>query len=280
MSIRIITDSSADLTLEDAQRLHIQQVHLHVQIGPKSYLAGKDLMPEEFYPLLRTEKAFPTTSQPSPDAFLQIFEAAQEAGDQVVCILLSSVLSGTYQSAKIAQGICGYEEIYLVDSLSATAGVRLLAEQGCALRDAGLSAPEIARQLTELVPRVHVWGVIDTLEYLYKGGRLNALQAGIGTVAKLKPLVGTKEGHVSVVGKAFGFAAGIKQLLKLMEDMPADEQFPIYRLYTDDMERDVFLREKLVEAGISEERQIPCCIGPTIGTHLGPGGLGVAYIAK
>lgn len=280
MSIRIITDSSADFTPEDIQRLNIQQVYLQVQVGPKSYLAGKDLMPEEYYPLLREAQEIPTTSQPSPDAFLQLFEEAREAGEPVVCVLLSGILSGTYQSAKIARDICGYEEIYLVDSLTATAGVRILAEHGCALRDAGRSAPEIARELTELVPKVHVWGVIDTLEYLYKGGRLSALQAGIGTVAKLKPVIGTKEGHVVVVSKAFGFAAGIKQLIKLMEDAPVDPRFPLYRLYTDDMERDALFREKLAELGVPQDLQIPCCIGPTIGTHIGPGGLGVAYIAK
>lgn len=280
MSIRIITDSSADLTAADAQRLGVEIVSMSIQFGDRSYLDGVDLEKAQFYQLLAEGKDSPSTAQPAPADFLKSMEAARAAGDEVVVITLSSVLSGTHQSAVIAKDMCSYGPIYVVDSLSATAGVHIMVEYACKLREQGVSAQEIAEKVAQLKGRIRIFAVIDTLEYLRRGGRLSNLQAGIGTVTKLKPVISVREGAVSVVGKAFGTAAATKQLLKFLAEHPIDDAFPTFALYSDDKSRvDEFL-PKLQEVEALPEDLRFCSIGPTIGTHIGPGAVGMAYVEQ
>lgn len=280
MSIRIITDSSSDLTPAEAQRLGVEIVPMSIQVGERSYLDGVDLDKARFYEILAAGKENPSTAQPSPTDFLKPLEAAGSAGDEAVVITLSSVLSGTHQSALIAKDMCGYDSIYVVDSLSATAGVQIMAEYACKLREQGLTAKEIAEKVETLKGRIRIFAVIDTLEYLRRGGRLSNLQAGIGTVTKLKPVISVREGAVAVVGKAFGTAAATKQLLKFLSEHPIDNQFPTFALYSDDKGRvDEFL-PKLREVNVLPQDLRFCSIGPTIGTHIGPGAVGMAYVEQ
>lgn len=280
MSVRIITDSSADLTITDAQRLGAEIVSMSIQFGEKSYLDGVDLEKAQFYRMLAEGKESPSTAQPTPADFLKPLEAARAAGDEAVVITLSSVLSGTYQSALIAKEMCGYGPIYVVDSLSATAGVQIMTEYACKLRDQGLDAKDIAEKVAELKGRIRIFAVIDTLEYLRRGGRLSNLQAGLGTVTKLKPVISVREGAVAVVGKAFGTVAATKQLLKFLSEHPVDNDFPAFALYSDDKDRvDEFL-PKLREVNALPQDLRFCSIGPTIGTHIGPGAVGMAYVEQ
>lgn len=278
MSIRIITDSSADLTPADAQRLGVEVVSMSIQFGDRSYLDGVDLEKSQFYQLLAEDKDSPSTAQPTPADFLKPMETAQAAGDEAVVITLSSALSGTHQSALIAKDMCSYGPIYVVDSLSATAGVQIMVEYACKLRDQGLSAQDISAKIEALKDRIRIFAVIDTLEYLRRGGRLSSLQAGLGTVTKLKPVIAVRDGAVMVVGKAFGTAAATKQLLKFLSEHPIDSNFPAFALYSDDRGRvDEFL-PKLQEVNALPEDLRFCSIGPTIGTHIGPGAVGMAYV--
>ncbi len=280
MSIHIITDSSADLTPADAQRLGVEIVSMSIQFGERSYLDGVDLEKAQFYKLLAEGKDSPSTAQPAPTDFLKPLEAVRAAGDEAVVITLSSALSGTYQSALIAKDMCDYGPIYVVDSLSATAGVQVLVEYACRLRDQGLEAKEIAARIEAVKGRIRIFAVIDTLEYLRRGGRLSSLQAGLGTVTKLKPVIAVREGAVVVVGKSFGTAAATKQLLKFLAEHPVDQDFPAFALYSDDKSRvDDFL-PRLEEQGILPKDLRFCSIGPTIGTHVGPGAVGMAYIER
>lgn len=280
MSIRIITDSSSDLTPAEAQRLGVEIVPMSIQIGDRSYLDGVDLDKAQFYEILAGGKENPSTAQPSPTDFLKPLEAAKDAGDKAVVITLSSVLSGTHQSALIAKDMCGHDPIYVVDSLSATAGVQIMTEYACRLREQGHTAKEIAEKVEELKGRIRIFAVIDTLEYLRRGGRLSSLQAGIGTVTKLKPVISVREGAVAVVGKAFGTAAATKQLLKFLSEHPIDNQFPTFALYSDDKGRvDEFL-PRLKEVNVLPQDLRFCSIGPTIGTHVGPGAVGMAYVER
>ncbi len=280
MSIRIITDSSSDLAPADAKRLGVELVSMSIQFGERSYLDGVDLEKAQFYKLLADGKDSPSTAQPAPTDFLNPLEAVRAAGDEAVVITLSSVLSGTYQSALIAKDMCDYGPIYVVDSLSATAGVQILAEYACKLRDQGLEAREIAEKVEAVKGRIRIFAVIDTLEYLRRGGRLSNLQAGLGTVTKLKPVIAVREGAVVVVGKSFGTVAATKQLLKFLSEHPIDQDFPAFALYSDDKSRvDDFL-PKMEEQGILPQDLRFCSIGPTIGTHIGPGAVGMAYIEQ
>lgn len=278
MSIHIITDSSADLTPANAQRLGVEVVSMSIQFGDRSYLDGIDLDKAQFYQLLAEDRTSPSTAQPTPADFLKPMEAARATGAEAVVITLSSILSGTHQSALIAKDMCSYGPIYVVDSLSATAGIQIMVEYACKLREQGLSAQEIAEQVETLKGRIRIFAVIDTLEYLRRGGRLSSLQAGLGTVTKLKPVIAVRDGAVMVVGKAFGTAAATKQLLKFLSEHPIDSNFPAFALYSDDRGRvDEFL-PKLQEVNALPEDLRFCSIGPTIGTHIGPGAVGMAYV--
>ena len=280
MAIRIIADSSADLTTQEAEALHVHIVSMSIQFGDRSYLDGVDLSKPEFYQLLAAGKDSPTTAQPPPADFLTPLEEAKEAGDEAVVIPLSSQLSGTYQSAVIAKDMCEYSPIQVVDSRSASAGIHLLVEEACRLRDSGASAQEIAQALEALKGRVRIFALIDTLEYLRRGGRLSNLQASLGTVTKLKPVISVREGAVMVVGKAFGVSAAMKQLLRFLAEHPVDNSFPAYALYSDDESRVDDFIPRLRELDLLPKELRRCSIGPTIGTHIGPGAVGMAYIEK
>ncbi len=280
MAIRIVTDSSSDFEPAVAKRRKVEIVSMPIQFGKATFLDGKTITSEVFYKLLKEGKENPSTSQPTPNDFLKVFESAKAAGDQVVAVLLSSALSGTVQSAMIAKGMCDYEEIYIVDSLSATAGIQILVNYACKLRDSGLKAADIAAQLEQIKDRIRIFAVIDTLEYLRRGGRISSLQAGLGSMTKLKPVIAVRDGAVAITGKAFGTAAAVKQLLKLIADHPVDDAFPSYFLYTDDKTREELLLPKLRELGTLPQRLHYCCIGATIGTHVGTGAMGLAYIEQ
>lgn len=280
MGIRILTDSSADFNPATAKRRGVDVVSMSIQFGSASFLDGKTITHDVFYKLLQEGRTNPSTAQPTPADFLRRFEEAKAAGDQVVAVLLSSVLSGTYQSAVIAKGMCGYEPIYLVDSLSATAGIQILVNYACKLRDSGLPAADIAGELERLKDRIRIFAVMDTLEYLRRGGRLSGFQAGLGAVTRLKPVITVRKGAVSIAAKAFGLTAAVQQLLKFLDANPVDDAFPSYFLYSDDRGRDELLLPRLKERGALPQRLHYCSVGPTIGSHIGPGALGMAYIQK
>ena len=280
MSIRIITDSSADFDRATAKRRQVEIISMAVQFGNASFLDGKTITNDVFYTLLKEGRENPTTSQPTPAEFLRVFEEAKAAGDQVVAVLISSVLSGTVQSAQIAKGMCEYEDIYIVDSLSATAGIQILVNLACKLRDSGLPAPGIAQELERLKGRIRIFAVLDTLEYLRRSGRLSGFQAGLGAMTKLKPVITVRDGAVSIAAKAFGTSAAVKQLQKFLLQYPVDDAYPSYFLYTDDKEREELLLPALREQGKLPLRLHYSSVGPTIGTHIGPGALGMAYIER
>lgn len=280
MAVRIFTDSASDFPADKAKLRRITKVPMSIHFGPATYFDGKNLSADVFYQLLTAGEYHPTTAQPTPEAFLREFEAARDAGDSVVCILLSSELSGTFQSAYIAKQMCEYDEIYLVDSRSATGGMQILINYACKLRDSGLSAAGIAQAVEDLVDRIRIFAVVDTLEYLRKGGRLSAAQAAIGTVSRLKPIIAVKDGKVAVASKAFGIGAATKSLLKLLAANPVDDAFPSYFLYTSDPEKKEELIPMLRQQAILPSRLHDCRIGPTIGVHVGPGAFGFAYVAQ
>ena len=161
MAIRIITDSSSDFDLAAARRRGVEVVSMSIQFGGASFLDGRTISNEVFYQLLQEGKKSPSTSQPTPADFLALFEEARDAGDEVVAVLLSGALSGTLQSAVIAKGMCEYEPIYIIDSRTATAGIQILVNHACKLRDSGLNAAGIARELERIKDRVRIFAVME-----------------------------------------------------------------------------------------------------------------------
>lgn len=279
--IRIITDSTSDIGLDYAKELNIEIVPLKVIFNTAEYKDRIDLQPEKFYELLENCDALPTTSQPAPQDFMDFFEDVKQKKDSVILITLSSGLSGTYQNACMAKDLVEYEDIHIIDSLSATQALRLIVEKAVSLRDKGFSAEEIVKEIENYKTRVKIYGIVDTLEFLFKGGRLSRTSATVGSVLKLKPIIGFKEkGKLDVFGKARGTQKATDKLIDLIKqgnEIDLDE--PVCIAYTGNNTSIEKFENKLKdELGIKNVKH--GVVGPVIGTHAGPGACLITYVTK
>ncbi|MBR4027803.1 MAG: DegV family protein [Lachnospiraceae bacterium] len=277
--IRILVDSSADYTPEELQAKNMELVPITITIGEDSYQDGVTITRDTFYDILTTSSEFPKTAQPSPQDFLDFFEDAKEKDDTIIYLCLSSGLSGTFQSATLAKNMAEYNNIYLIDTLSATLGIRVLAEYACKLRDENVEAVAIVEALENLKSRITILAAVDTLEYLYKGGRLNKATAAIGELANLKPLITvTNEGKIGIVGKCLGRNKAFVTLTKMICEKEMDTNFPCYSVYTLGTDNSDKFEEKLAKERISITERLQ--IGATIGAHVGPGAYGVVFVSR
>lgn len=277
--IKIVVDSSADYTLQEIVERNLTLIPLNVIINDKNYLDTLELTPDTFYEMLIGGADFPKTSQPSPEEFVKLFKEAKENDDEVVCILLSSSLSGTCQSAYLAKEIADYDKVYIVDSRSATFGIRLMAEYALKLRAEGKNGAEIAQCVEEMKSRVRIYAMIDTMEYLYKGGRVSRASAALGTIANIKPMITvSQEGTVEVIGKCIGRVKALNQIMKYLHDAPVDTDFPFYTLYAYGEETCEKLEKKLADENYSITERLQ--LGSTIGAHIGPGACAIIYVTK
>lgn len=278
MAIRIITDSAADYSAKEIERRNITCVPLSITFGETTYL-GTELEKEAFYELLMGEEEFPTTSQPAPTRFLDCFEEAKEDGDEVIVVVLSGALSGTVQSATLAKSMAEYDKIYIVDSKTATLGMRILVDRAVVMRDKGCTAEEIVKELEELKGRIRIYAGLDTLEYLCKGGRLSRSAANIGTLVNLKPVIMVnQEGAVEVCGKQIGVRHAFKQIIKIVEEDQPDDSYPVYYVYSHDKKNCMGLIQAMQKKGLDFGEPKVRGIGATIGAHVGPGAYGIVYV--
>lgn len=279
MAVKILCDSSADFDIEEIKALDLLYVPIPVMFGDETFIEGENITKDEFYKKLTNNPNFPTTSQPSPAMFLDYFKEAKKNGDEIVAILIPEALSGTLQNANMAKNMSEYDNIHIVDGFNIAAALRILIEHAVKLRDAGKSALEIYEALNELRNRTKVYAALDTLENLYRGGRLSKAAAGIGELANLKPVVTLDEnGAVAVCSKAIGKNKAIGNIIKHLDTLTLDKNFPIYFVYSDDDTNAKLLKDKLVTAGYNVADSRLCNLGPTLGTHVGIGAYGVAYV--
>ena len=280
MAIYILTDGSADFLPDEAERRGIWVAPLKVQFGGETYQCGRDPDYADFYRRLETSKTLPTTSQAGPDDFLPWFERVKESGDSLICLLIASSLSGTYQSALIAKELCCYEGIHVVDSTQTVLGLRLLVDLACLLRDQGLDAPAIVEQLERARGRVRLLAIVDTLKDLHKGGRLPAAVSIAGGLLKVKPIITLKGGEIGLVGKGVGTRGSLAALVKLLGDeLNCDVHLPVYYGYT---ASDALCRELMAqtEEAFGRHRCEVHSVGPVIGTHVGPGAAVIVYLER
>ena len=277
--IRIITDSAADFSASELRAHNITAVPLQIVFGDDTYEDGITLTPEIFWQRI-TSGENPKTSQPTPDAFLSAFEEAKAAGDSVVCVLLSSGLSGTVQSANLAKSMADYEDIHIVDSLQAATAEKMLVLRACQLRDENkLTAGEIADELARFTKRIRLYASLDTLDYLARGGRIPQAAATLGSLVQLKVLITiTEEGKVGMAGKGMGLHRATASLLKLIDQHKIDERFPVMPLYTRSTDNCQSLIKKLNHAGIAASEDSMHAVGSTIATHIGPGAYGLVFV--
>lgn len=278
--IKIITDSTSDISLQLAKEMNIEIVPLIVRVDGNEYKDRVELSPEDFYKQLEEKDLTPSTSQPSPQDFLKVYEKAKEAGDEILVITLSSEVSGTYQSAMIAKELLEYNKIQVINSASATFGLRIIIEKALQLRDEGKTLEEIVAFLEDYKQKVHIFALVDTLEYFYKGGRLSKTSATVGTLLKFKPVVGIKDGKLELFANCRGTRKSISKIIELIHETgDIDLQEPVCIGYTGNSEGlDKF--ENLLKEEFHFENVIHGIVGPVIGSHAGPGGRIIAFVRK
>ncbi|MBQ3000224.1 MAG: DegV family protein [Oscillospiraceae bacterium] len=279
MKTRIIVDSTSDLMPNIRQRVHT--VPLTVLFGQEEYIDGVTIDHKSFYEKLVETDVHPTTSQATPAAFAEEYEKAQAAGESAVVITLSAKLSGTYQSAVIAAE--DHENIFVVDSASVAIGGGILVELALRLLEEGLSAKEIAEALEEAKKKIVVVALVDTLEYLKRGGRISKTVAFAGTLLNIKPVLSLTNGEINILGKARGSKQGNNLLVQEIEKAGGiDFSKPVLLGYTGLSDA---LLVKYIEdskhlwvSGLSEVRYTS--LGSVIGTHAGPGAVAVAFFSN
>lgn len=282
MSIRILTDSACDMTQEEAKQYNIEILPLKIIFGDREYLDGITLKQEEFFEKLIETDELPHTSQLSPFEYEKAFQRIVDEGDTAICITLSSDLSGCFQSASVAAENFG-EKIRIVDSKNACIGQRILVELAAVLRNLGKPAEEIVSVLNEEKKKVRVIALLDTLEYLKKGGRISAAAALAGSILSIKPVVAIQDGKVALLGKARGSRNGNNLLTEFIQkEGEIDFERPLCLAYSG-------LSNKLLQKYLKDheflyrdyKENLPVSlIGSAIGTHIGPGAIAFAFFVK
>lgn len=279
MGVRIICDSASDITKEMAKELDVIVLPIKVIFGEEEFLDGVTMNHKEFFKKLTNINELPTTSQISPYDYEEAFKEVVEAGDTAVCITISSKLSGCNQSAHIgAEEYSDY--ISIVDSESVSVSEQILVKLAVKLRNEGKTASEIAEILNEEKKNVRIIVLLDTLEYLKKGGRISATTALAGSLLGIKPIVSVVEGKVVSVGKARGVKNGNKAINKLIEKQGGinfDKPFSLaYSGLSDELVKKYIDSSEKIYGEHIKDLSI-CTIGSTIGTHAGPGAIIVAF---
>lgn len=279
MAVKLITDSGCDLTWKQAQELNVILVPMTVRFGTEEYFSGIDLKNEDFYKKLAASTELPTTSQPTPFQFEQVYKTIKENGDEAVVLCVSSALSGTYQSATIAQD--GFEDfVYVVDSQAVSTAQKILLDYAISLRNHGASAQEIAQALNEKKADVCAFAAVETLEYLIKGGRLSKAAGAVGSVLGIRPILTLKEGALAIAGKARGSKSAVSMTNKMIAEAGIDFSMPVGVGYTG-CDPDV-IRPFLDAEDSVFSCEVPSVyhVGSTVGTHAGPGLYIAAFFKK
>lgn len=280
MGVKIIIDSTANVRCDFEDRFIT--VPLTVNFGTDSYADGIEINNDEFYTKLVTSEVMPTTSQPTPDAFTQVFSKVVADGDEAVVITISSKLSGTYQSATIAaEDFAG--KIFVVDGYTVAIGTGALAEYALSLAESGKSAQEIAQILEEDKKDIRVFAVVDTLEYLKKGGRVSGTVAFVGGLLNFKPVIAIADGVVQSLTKGRGNKQGNMLMNKEVENSGGiDFSKPFVIGYTgnDSTLMQEYIADHTDMWGGDADKIHTSQLGSVVGTHAGPGAVAVGYFVK
>ncbi len=278
MTVRIVTDSAADLPADLAASRRIEVVPLTVRFGSDSYVSGVELSPDEFWTKLSQTHEAPATAAPSAGDFQETYEKLiADGATGIVSVLLSSKLSATYQAAAVAANEITGTSVEVFDSLAVSASTGLLALHAADRADAGASPAEIVAELETLRPRVHLYGVIDTLEYLRLGGRIGGAQALLGTMLKMKPVISLHDGAVEPVGRVRTRAKALEHLAGIVRE----HQGSIERLVVlNGAATDVDQLLQLLDGVVTVARGDVWTLGAIVGAHAGPGVIGVVFITS
>ena len=277
--IIIMTDSTCDIDKNRAKELGLEILPLSVSFGGDTFIDGVDINKKEFYKLQIDSEYIPQTSQLNPDEFLKIFEECKRENKKLIYIAVSSELSGTFNSASIAREICGYENIYLVNSKSASCGLQALIEIACEMRNQAMSAEYINENIKECIKKQEVFAVLDSLDYIKKGGRYNDNEGSDRICLNSKPVLSFENGGLILAGMVYGRKKAFEFLARKLKCSDVDTSKPIVITYSQNKEvledflchlkkESIDIKYKISEAGA------------VIGTHVGPNCLAISYFRK
>ena len=279
MNVKIVVDSTADLRPELAEKVGI--VPLSIQFGERTYVSGVDITPREFYEMLVESDELPTTSQPAPYLFEEAYEKAVSEGHEVICLTCSGKLSGTHQSANIAAA--EFEgKVHVVDSNTIALGLGIMAEYAVGLAEQNVTTAEILDKLKEKREKVRLLALVDTLEYLKKGGRISSAVALAGGLLNIKPVISVNDGEIKLLGKARGVRQGNTLLnQEIAKAGGVDFSLPVMLGYTGTQEDQ--LQKYIQESNdlwAAHDGNLPVAVvGSVVGTHAGPGAVAVGFFA-
>jgi DegV family protein with EDD domain len=271
--VRIVTDSACDLTPELAERHRIIVVPLTIRFGHEELLDRRDLSPAQFWERCKASSELPETAAPPPGAFHQAFEEAGREGSEVLCLTISSGVSATYQSALAAREGLDGTPVTVIDTRSLSMGQGLLAIAAAEAAADGATFDEVARLTTELIGRTRVLGVIDNLDHLQRGGRIGGARALLGSMLSIKPVIQVRDGVVEQESRQRTRSRSLRYAAdKVKEDAPIDRLAVANGAASDVGE----LLEMMNSTPLRHERLV-VDLGPVVGTHAGPGTIGICY---
>ncbi|NLN83985.1 MAG: DegV family protein [Firmicutes bacterium] len=271
----IITDSTCDLTIEQADAMNIEMLSLKVIFDDQSYDDKRTITSEEFYQRLKASKKLPTTSQVSINQYVEAYQKYPD--EDIVVLTLPQQLSGTYQSAIIALEQVERDNIYIYDTGTLSVGLAMLIKQAVKMRDQGKSGLEILNEIKKLAARIKIYAVMDTLLYLVKGGRLSSMQGALGSIFSLKPVLTVENGALSTLARVRGFDKGMQTIVDIIKTKDnLDPAMPVGFAHSMNPKKLQKLKE-MVNPKIVDGEYI---LGSVLGTHAGPGAVIVAFFDK
>lgn len=279
MATVIISDSTCDIPKSLIEELNIKIIPLKVIFSGVEYIDGVDITAENFYDKLRVAEELPSTSQVNPDEFMKMFAPIIKNGDDILCMMLNGKLSGTYQSAVIAKAELGSNKIRLIEGNGTTVQMGILIVAVAKLNAQNMPIDELYEKASEMNKKATLYGIVDTLEYLKKGGRLSVTKAALGTMLKVKPILTVDDGVINVLSSPKGQKKAIRELKNIMDDNGHTfDGKDIMIGHSDDLEKEAlfinFINEFFKPTSIIKSH-----IGAVIGTHVGPGCVCVGFIA-
>ena len=274
--IALVTDSTCDLPESVVKKNKITVIPLNVHFGEETFLDGIDLKSDEFFEKLTTSEIHPQTSQPSVGRFVETYNDLLKKYDSILSIHISSKLSATYNSALQAQKEIGNEKIKVIDSMNGTLGLGAIVHHIADLNQKGESFENLVKEAEKIIPNAIFMGLVPTLEYLAKGGRIGKARAFMGSLLKIKPILSAVDGEIQSVGKARTLIKGMDFIVDEMKNRKISKLFIVHANHE---ERANLLKEKTKDL-IDPKDVIIAEFGPVVGTHLGPGAFGVGFISS